>query len=142
LLEENREITNENKTVKGVPLDLLFVLFPLIFSLLGGLILSWLLVTLPGYYNYLRGSQSPIDQYILASLGSDLSRVIVLLCAVIGIIVGSLLARLVINKINTVKREGEVILSTTFYFFSLFWWTCAMIPNATISLVEMSLIRF
>ena len=139
---ENREITNENKTVKDIPPGWLFVLFPLIFSLLGGLILSWSLVTLPIYYNYLRGSQSPFDQYVLEIFGSDLSRVVVLLFAVTGIIIGLILARLVTKKFAIVKREGVVILSTKFYIFSFFWWTCATIPDATITLVEMSLVGF
>ena len=139
---ENREITNENKIVKGIPPGFLFVLFPLILSLLGGIILSWSLVTLPIYYNYLRGSQSLIDQYILALLGSDLSRVVVLLFAVTGIIIGLILVRLVTKKIDIVKREGVVILSAKFYIFCFFWWTCATIPDATISLIERSLVGF
>jgi hypothetical protein len=142
VLGEDSELANEDETVNDIPPSFVFVLFPLIFSFIGGLILFWTLVTLPIYYNYLRGCQSPLDRYILALLGSDLSRGAVLLCAVIGIIIGSFLARFVTKKIDAVKKEGEVILSTKMYLFAFFWWQCASVPQAIISLIEINLVGF
>ena len=142
MLSEDSEFVNENETMDVFPPSFIFVLFPLIFSFIGGLTLVWTLVTLPIYYNYLRGCRSPLDQYVLALLGSDLSRGAVLLCAVIGILIGSFLARFVTKKIDTVKREGEVILSTKMYLFAFFWWQCASVPQAIISLIEINLVGF
>ena len=61
---------------------------------------------------------------------------------VIGIVIGSFLARFVTKKIDIVKREREVILSTKLYLFAFFWWQCASLPQAMITLIEINLVGF
>jgi hypothetical protein len=141
-LGENRDTANENENGTEFPLppSFLFVLFPLPLGIAGGLILFWILTSLPITYNYLRGAPSPIDEYVLALLGSDLSRIVVVFFAVIGVVVGSLLSYFVIKKLNFVKREGEVTLSVRMYMIIFFWWQFAWIPNLTISLVQIILL--
>jgi hypothetical protein len=139
VIGEDFESINENEIVKEISPDLLFVLFPVLFGILGGLILFWSLIRLPIYYNYLRGAPSPIDQYVLILLGSDLSRLVILIFAIIGIVIGSLFSRFVIKKLDSAKREQEVVLSlTTYIVVFLLWWQCVLIPSTIIDLIEMA----
>ncbi len=96
--------------------------------------LLWLI----GAYNYLRGASSPIDQNILALLGSDLSRLVVLTSSIIGMMIGLYLSRFVTTKIDVVKTEGEAELSTRMYTALLLWWAFPLWSLSTISLLDMS----
>ncbi|MCK5151750.1 MAG: hypothetical protein KAQ65_07915 [Candidatus Thorarchaeota archaeon] len=142
MLGGDREEQIGDETVREFFPSFFFIIVPLLFAFLGGLILFWSLVRLPIYYNYLRGMPSPIDQSALALLGSDLSRLVLLVSAIIGIIVGSFLSRLVTKKLDTVRREGEALLSVRMYIGLIVWWQCAWIPYSTISLLEMALFGY
>ena len=142
MLGENREIPIETEVISGFLLNYLFVLHPLLWGFFGALILLWTLMPSLIAYNYLRGMQSPIDQYVLALLGSDISRLAVLFSAVIGIFIGLFLSHRVTKKIDTVKREGEVYLSFMMYVGLFFWYLCTLVLHFTISLTEMGLLGF
>ena len=139
---ENRNTANGNEKGTEFPPSFLFILSPLPLGIFGGVILFWILAPLPIRYNYLRGSRSPVDEYVLALLGSDLSRIVVVFFAVIGIVFGSLLSHFVIKKLNFVKREGAVTLSVRTYLFIYFWWQFAWIPQLTISLAQTTLFGY
>jgi hypothetical protein len=138
-MSENHNTANGNEKGKEFPPSYLFVLFPLLLGILCTLILSYLLTSLPIRYNYLRSAPSPIDECVLALLGSDLSRLVVVFSAVTGVVVGSLLSHFVIKKLSSAKSEGEVVLSVRTYMILFFWWLFAWIPYLTISLVETAL---
>jgi hypothetical protein len=104
-----------------------------------------LLTMLPGLigaYNYLRGMSSPIDQVILALLGSDLSRLMVLASCIIGAIIGLYLSRFVTAKLDVLKKERGAKLSKGLYVFIVFWWMIPVLPITTISLLEMIVYGF
>ena len=119
-----------------LPPGLFFLFFPALLSFLGVLILTqlpWLI----GAYNYLRGAPSPFDQTILALLGSDLSRLVVLTSSIIGMMIGLFLVRFVTRKIDVVRKEGETELSTRMYFALLVWFVFPLWLFSSISLLEM-----
>jgi len=129
---EQRAVEMEKVFHPGI----IIVLFPVICSFMGVLFLTtlpWLI----GAYNYLRGMSSPIDQVILALLGSDLSRLVVLASCIIGAMIGLYLSRFVTTKLDVLKKEGEAELSVRMYFFLFLWWVFPQYPISTISLLEM-----
>jgi len=81
--DSKREVKD---TVRDYPAGIYIVLLPLLFSLMGCLIILGQIPWLLGAYNYLRGAPSPIDQTALALLGSDLTRLAVLISAITGMI--------------------------------------------------------
>ncbi len=99
------------------------------------LILAGYLPTLMSY-NYLRGSCSPIDQVILALLGSDLSRLAILASSIIGMMIGLFLSRFVTTKLDVVRKEGEVILSVRMYVVLFGWWWFLILPFLMIDILE------
>ena len=128
------------ETEIGFP-SIIIVLFPIIFILMAILILT-MLPWLIGAYNYLRGMPSPIDQVVLALLGSDLSRLVVLASCIIGAIIGLYLSRFVTTKFGVLKKEREVKLSKGVYVFINLWWMVPTLPFTTISLLEMTVYGF
>ncbi len=115
---------------------LLFVFFPAILSLLGALILTGYLPSLIISYNYLRGASSPIDQSVLALLGSDLTRIAILVSGIIGMAIGLYLARFVTKKLDIVRREGETGITVRMYIALLCGWTLFPFPIQTIWLLD------
>ncbi|MFX1483718.1 MAG: hypothetical protein ACFFCP_11100 [Promethearchaeota archaeon] len=113
----------------------IIVLFPVICSFLAVLFLTPL-PGLIGAYNYLRGMSSPIDQVILALLGSDLSRIVVLASCIIGAIMGLYLSRFVTKKLDALKEDGQAKLSVRLYIVLFSWWILIQWPFLIISLVE------
>ena len=131
-----------NDTMRDFPAGIFIVFFPLVFSLMGGLIILGQIPWFLGAYNYLRGAPSPIDQTALALLGSDLTRLVVLISAISGMMIGSLLSRFITKKFDVVRREGEVDLGRGIYFVFMAWWTVVMWPFFSINLLIQSLHEF
>lgn len=121
-----------------LPPGIVFVVFPVLLSLLGVFVMAQL-PRLLGQYNYLRGAPSPIDQTALVLLGSDLTRIVVLVSCTIGMMIGLYLSRFVTTKIDVVKKEGEVELSTRMYFSLLLWFVFPLWLQSTIYLLEMNI---
>jgi len=111
------------------------MLFPSLLSVGGILVLAGYLPTLMSY-NYLRGSRSPIDQVVLALLGSDLSRLVILASSIIGMMIGLFLSRFVTTKLDVVRKEGEVILSARMYVVLVGWWWFLILPFLMINILE------
>lgn len=119
-----------------------FILQPVCALIIGGLILFWSFVRLPIAYNYLRGVPSTIDQSVVALLGSDLPRLLLLASAIIGLIIGSLLSRPVTRKLDTVRRDGEVALGVRMYIGLNIWFLFMVGLNAGRSLIERALFGY
>jgi len=118
-----------------LPPGIVFVVFPALLSLLGVFVMAqlpWLL----GQYNYLMGASSPIDQYALVLLGPDLTRIIVLISGIIGMVAGLYLSHFVTAKLDVVRKEGETGISNGMYSALMLWWTFLVLPVQTISLLE------
>ena len=128
---EQKEDTTERNVHHGA----LFVLFPSLFSVGGVLILAGYLPTLMSY-NYLRGSRSPIDQVVLALLGSDLSRLVILASSIIGMMIGLFLSRFVTTKLDVVRKEGEVILSVRMCVVLFSWWWFLILSFSMIHILD------
>ncbi|TFG30023.1 hypothetical protein EU528_08830 [Candidatus Thorarchaeota archaeon] len=119
-----------------VPPGFVFVIFPVILSLLSVLILGrlpWLI----GAYNYLRGAPSPIDQFALALLGSDLTRIIILISIILGMVIGLYLSRFVTTKLDVVRKEGESRISVRLYLALLFQWEFFILPIQAIWFLDL-----
>lgn len=119
----------------------IIVLFPLICISMAVLFLTtlpWLI----GAYNYLRGASSPVDQIILALLGSDLSRLVVLTSCIIGAIIGLYLSRFVTTKLDILKKEGEIEFGVGMYIVLFLWWMFPHFPFITISSLEIFVYGF
>ncbi|MHA1862615.1 MAG: hypothetical protein ACTSWA_02515 [Candidatus Thorarchaeota archaeon] len=115
--------------------DFNFAVFPAILSLVGALILTQLL-RLIGAYNYLRGSSSPIDQSALALLGSDLTRIAVMISCILGIGIGLYLFRFVTTKLDVVRKEGETVIGVRMYIALNFLWILLILPIQLIWFLE------
>jgi len=134
---DQREVEMERVLSPG----LVIALFPVICSFMGVLFLTtlpWLI----GAYNYLRGMSSPVDQAILALLGSDVSRVAVLASGIIGVMIGLYLSRFVTTKLDVVRKEGEAQLSAKMYTALLLWWIFPLSLFSTVSLLDMTVNGF
>ncbi len=131
-----------NDTMRDFPAGIFIVFVPLVFSLMGGLIILGQIPWFLGAYNYLRGTPSPIDQTALALLGSDLTRLAVLISAITGMMIGSFLFRFITKKLDIVRREGEVELGRASYFVLFAWWTVGMWPFFSVNLLVQSLHGF
>ena len=134
---EQKAIEMERVRYPGI----IIVSFPIICCFMSVLVLGtlpWLI----GAYNYLRGASSPIDQSILALLGSDLSRLVVLTSCITGMMIGLYLSRFVTTKLDVVKKEGEAELSTRMYTTLLIWWVLPLLPLNIISLLDLSINGF
>jgi len=125
----------EDATERNAHHYILFVLFPSLFSVGGVLILAGYLPTLMSY-NYLRGSRSPIDQVVLALLGSDLLRLVLLASSIIGMMIGLFLSRFVTTKLDVVRKEGEVILSVRMCVVLFSWWWFLILPFSMIHILD------
>ncbi len=112
-----------------------FVLFPLLFSVAGVFFLTSNLRTVMSY-NYLRGSRSPIDQVLLALLGSDLSGLVILASSIIGMMIGLFLSRFVTTKLDVVRKEGEVMLSARMYVVLFGYWWFLILPFSMIHILD------
>ncbi|MGY5853983.1 MAG: hypothetical protein RTU92_10485 [Candidatus Thorarchaeota archaeon] len=130
--EQKAEVMERN-----LPPSIIIVLFPSIFCFVSILILTGYLPRLVLQYNYLRGLPSPIDQTILALLGSDLSRLVVFTSISIGIIIGLFLSHFLTTKLDVVRKEGEVVLSSRIYAVLFAWWMFSILPFSVISFLEM-----
>ena len=95
--------------------------------------LPWLI----GAYNFLQGAQSPIDQSSLALLGSDLTRIAVLISGVFGMLIGLHLSRFATTKLDVARKEGETEISRRMYFALVCWWSFLVVPIQSISLLDM-----
>ena len=115
---------------------LIFVFFPAILSFVGALILIFYLPRLVIYYNYLRGALSPIDQSALALLGSDLTRIAVLISSIVGMVIGLYLSRFVTTKLDIVRKEGETDISVRMYIALICWGPIVFWPPLTIQLLD------
>ncbi|MHA1576310.1 MAG: hypothetical protein ACTSU3_03005 [Candidatus Thorarchaeota archaeon] len=125
-----------NEKLYDFPAGIFFVFFPLLCFLLGCLVLSTLPMLL-GAYNYLMGAPSQIDLAALAVLGSDLTRLVILISTIIGIMIGSLLSTIVTKKFDIVRREGEAEFGRGLYMVSFAWWTLVVIPVSFVNLLDM-----
>ena len=109
--------------MKGfLPPSFLFLVIPALLSLLGIFVLGqlpWLI----GAYNYLQGAQSPIDQSVLSLLGSDVTRIAVLISGVVGMVIGLYLSRFATTKLDVARKEGETGISVRMYFALLCGWS-------------------
>jgi len=118
-----------------LPPGIVFVVFPALLSLLGVFVMAqlpWLL----GQYNYLMGASSPIDQYALVLLGPDLTRIIVLISGIIGMVAGLYLSHFVTAKLDVVRKEGETGISGRMYFALMLWWTFLTLPIQALWLLD------
>ena len=138
MLGENDSKHEINETMRDYPAGILVAVTPLLFSLMS-CVLIYLIPWLLGAYNYLRGAPSPIDQAALALLGSDLTRLVVLLSAITGLMIGLFLSRFVTKKLDIVRREGEVEFGRGLYLVLCGWWTLVMTPFFSINLLDASL---
>jgi hypothetical protein len=119
-----------------LPPGLFFVILPAFLSLLGVLVLSrlsWLI----GAYNYLRGAPSLIDQSVLTLLGSDFPRVIILISGIIGMLIGLYLSRVLIIKLDAVRKEGEARISVRTFFALQFQWAFFFLPISAIGTLDL-----
>jgi hypothetical protein len=119
-----------------LPPSVLFVLFPVLLSFLGAFVLfqiPWLV----GAYNYLQGASSPIDQSALALLGSDLTRIAVLISCIGGMVIGLYLSRFATTKLDIVRKERETAISERMCFALIFWWIFLISPIQSIWLLDM-----
>ena len=132
----NDSLEQEDDEMKKIlPPSILFVFFPALLSLLGVFILAqlpWLI----GAYNYLQGRPSPIDQSALALLGSDLTRIAVLISGIVGIVIGLYLSRFVTTKLDVARKEGETGISGRMYFALISWWSFLTSPILLIGLLD------
>ena len=119
-----------------LPASILFVFFPILLIVPGLLVLTEL-PGLLGQYNYLRGAPSLIDQIAQASLGSDVTRAIVLVSGVFGMAIGLYLSHFVSRKLKTVREEGRVEISQPVYLCLFMWWILLTTPNTTIQLWQL-----
>jgi hypothetical protein len=117
-------------------LGLSLVFFPAVFSIVGALILTFYIPRLVGYYNYLAGAPSPIDQVVLLLLGPDLSRLVVFTSSVIGMMIGLFLSHFVTTKLDVVRKEGKVELSARMHIGLYFWWVVLFMPLQMIFLLQ------
>jgi len=113
-----------------------FAFFPALLSLVGVLILTQL-PRLIGAYNYLRGSSSPIDQSASALLGSDLTRIAVLISCILGIVIGLYLFRFVTTKLDVVRREGETVIGVRMHIALNFLGIFFVLPIQSIWFLDM-----
>ncbi len=134
MVEDSKREVKE--TIRNYPAGIYFVFFPLLCILIGCLVLGVLPLFL-GAYNYLMGAPSPIDLAALAILGSDLTRLVVLISAIIGIMIGSFLSTIITKKLDIVRREGEVEFGRGLYLVSFGWWTLVAIPVSFVNLLDM-----
>jgi len=121
MLRNDRLEQKDDEMKKFLPPSFLFLVIPALLSLLGVFILGqlpWLI----GAYNYLRGAPSPIDQSALALLGSDLTRIAVLISGAVGMVIGLYLSRFVTTKLDVARKEGETGISRRMYLALLLWW--------------------
>ena len=125
----------EDATESDVHHGILFVLFPSLFSVAGVFFLTSNLRTVMSY-NYLRGSRSPIDQFLLALLGSGLSGLVILASSIIGMMIGLFLSRFVTTKLDVVRKEGEVMLSARMYVVLFGYWWFLIWPFQMIYILE------
>ena len=109
-----------NEKLYDIPAGILFLLFPILLSLLWGILFISQLPLLLGANNYLMGAPSPIDLAALAVLGSDLTRLVILISAIIGLLFGIFLSTIVTKKFDIVRRDGSVEFGRGLYFFSFF----------------------
>lgn len=133
------EDTSEQKLEETNPSYLrafFFVIFPAVFSFVGALILLFYIPRLVIYYNYLSGAHSPIDQVVLLLLGHDLSRIVVFISSIFGMIIGLFLSNFITTKLDVVRKEGEAELSTRMYMILFGWWLIQFLPLQMISLLE------
>jgi len=103
------------KRAKRISSAAIILVFPLLWALIGTPILLWYPADLLIFYNYLRGSPSPIDQSALALLGSDGARMVVWCSCIVGVVIGLLACRPVISILNALRRDGEVLLTRKRY---------------------------
>ncbi len=134
MVEDSKREVKE--TIRNYPAGIYFVFFPLLCILIGCLVLGYL-PWLLGAYNYLMGAPSPIDLAALAILGSDLTRLVVLISAIIGIMIGSFLSTIITKKLDIVRREGEVEFGRGLYLVYFGWWTLVVTPVSFVSLLDM-----
>lgn len=108
---------------RGLTPHFMFAFFPALLAVLGAFSFFAPLHQLVGAYNYLRGTPSPLDQAVLALLGSDLSRLVILVLSIVGLLVGLYLSRFATEKLTALKRDGAAGLSKKMYLFlSSLWW--------------------
>ena len=135
MLREDGSEQKNDEMKKFFPPSFLFLVIPALLSLLGVFVLGqlpWLI----GAYNYLRGTPSPIDQSALALLGSDLTRISVLISGVAGMVIGLYLSRFVITKLDVVRKEGETRISARMYLALLFWWDFLVLSIQMIRILD------
>ena len=136
MLRNNGSEQKDDEMKEFFPPSILFVVFPALLSLLGAFILAQL-PRLIGAYNYLQGAPSSIDQSALVLLGSDLTRIAVLISCSVGIVIGLSLSRFVTTKLDVVRKEGETGISGRMYFALMFWWMLLTSPIQLIRIVDM-----
>ncbi|TFG03668.1 hypothetical protein EU538_13100 [Candidatus Thorarchaeota archaeon] len=116
---------------------LMFAFTPALFAITGLFMFLATLFPLVGAYNYLRGVPSPLDQAILALLGSDLSRLALLVLSIVGLLVGLYLSGFATEKLTLLKRDGVIGLSRPMYLFLFsLWWTVPVCFFSITSLYE------
>lgn len=136
MLRNDGSEQKDDEMKKILPPSLLFLIIPALLSLLGAFVLSqlpWLI----GAYNYLQGAPSPIDQSSLALLGSDLTRIAVLISGVIGMVIGLYLSRFATTKLDVARKEGETGISRRMYLALLLWWNFLVVSIQLIWLLDM-----
>jgi hypothetical protein len=102
----------------------MLAIFPGLLTILGAFAFFAPLHQLVGAYNYLRGMPSPLDQAVLTLLGSDLSRLVIVILSIVGLLMGVFLSRFTTEKLAALKRDGAVELSIKMYLIlSSLWWT-------------------
>jgi hypothetical protein len=124
-----------DETERFLPPSFFFICIPILLSILGVLILTqlpWLIMS----YNYLRGFSSPTDQAVLVLLGSNLSRMVILISSIIGMMIGLYLSQFITKKLDVVKKEGEAELSARMYFVLYSWWILLLLPFDAVFLLE------
>ncbi|MFW9844260.1 MAG: hypothetical protein ACFFEV_06780 [Candidatus Thorarchaeota archaeon] len=124
-----------NEMKKTLPPGYLFLVIPVFLSLIGVFVLGqlpWLI----GAYNYLQGAPSPLDQSALLLLGSNLTRIAVMISGIIGVVIGLLLSRRVTPKLDVARKMGEAGISRGMYFVLIFWWMLLTLPIQLIRFLD------
>jgi len=72
----------------------------------------------------------------LALLGSDLTRIAVMISCILGIGIGLYLFRFVTTKLDVVRKEGETVIGVRMYIALNFLWILLILPIQLIWFLE------
>ena len=142
MLGEDDSKSEVNEKLYDFSAGILFLLFPIIISLIWGILFIVQLPLLLGADNYLGNAPSPIDVAAFAILGSDLARLVVLISTIISLLFGIFLSTIVTKKFDIVRRDGATEFGRGLYLFSFSWYLLFLTPVYIINYLDRTLQEF